>query len=143
MEYYFNTIVNDSFDAAIDKTTEALKKEGFGVISDIDMQAKFKEKLNTEFKKYRILGACHPPTAYKAVQVEDKIGTMLPCNILVIEQDHGVEIAAVNPVASMMAIQNPKLSPLAQEITEKLKKVIESLKVTSEDFSVVNVSDKL
>lgn len=137
MEYYFKTIMNDSFDAAITKTTEALKKEGFGVISDIDMQSKFKEKLNVDFKKYRILGACHPPSAYKAIQVEDKIGTMLPCNVLVIEQENGVEIAAVNPVASMMSIENPGLSSLAQEITEKLRKVIDSLKITSEDFSVV------
>lgn len=127
MEYYFSTTVPEAFEDAIVKTTEALKTEGFGVIADIDIQGKIKEKLGVDFKKYRILGACNPPSAYKALQVEDKIGTMLPCNVVVIEKENGTEIAAINPVASMMAIENPKLAPLAQEITDKLKRVISLL----------------
>jgi uncharacterized protein (DUF302 family) len=128
MEYYFNTIVNSGFEEAIAKTTEALKTEGFGIVSEIDMQSKLKEKLNVDFKKYKILGACNPAYAYKALQAEEKIGTMLPCNILIIDKENGTtEIAAINPIASMMAIQNDKLKPLAEEVTEKLKKVINRL----------------
>lgn len=125
MEYYFSKVIENDFDSAIAKTVEALKTEGFGVIADIDIQGKMKEKLGVDFKKYRILGACNPPAAYQALQVEDKIGTMLPCNVVVIDQGNGsTEVAAINPVASMMAIENPRLAPLAQEITNKLKKVI-------------------
>lgn len=102
MEYYFSKTINASFDEAIQQTTEALKTEGFGVISEIRMHDKLKEKLNVDFKRYTILGACNPPFAYKALQAEDKIGTMLPCNVLVIEQGpNNIEIAAVNPIASM------------------------------------------
>jgi uncharacterized protein (DUF302 family) len=129
MEYYFSKSLHDSFENCISKVTEALISEGFGIITEIDMQAKLKEKLGVNFKKYRILGACNPPLAYKALQAEDKIGTMLPCNILVIEQgENQIEIAAVNPIASMMAVQNSALEPLANEITEKLKRVINQLK---------------
>ncbi|MCX6287630.1 MAG: DUF302 domain-containing protein [Bacteroidetes bacterium] len=128
MDYYFSKILTVSFDEAIQKTTDALKTEGFGVISDIDIQAKLNEKLGVDFKKYRILGACNPGYAYKALQVEEKIGTMLPCNVIVIEQGDGkVEVAAVNPIASMMAIQNSILEPIAKEVTERLKKIIHSL----------------
>jgi len=128
MDYYFSKMLEASFDEAIQKTTEALKTEGFGVISDIDIRAKLNEKLGVEFKKYRILGACNPGYAYKALQMEEKIGTMLPCNVIVIEQGEGkVEVAAVNPVASMMAISNPALENIATEITQKLKTVINTL----------------
>ena len=128
MEYYFNTVLTASFDEAIQLTTEALKSEGFGIISDIDIQAKLNEKLGVSFKKYRILGACNPGYAYKALQAEEKIGTMLPCNVIVIEQANGqVEVAAVNPISSMMAVDNPELEPVARAVTEKLKKVIDSL----------------
>ena len=128
MEYYFSKTITASFDEAIARTTEVLKTEGFGLISDIDMQAKLKEKLGVDFKKYRILGACNPAYAYKALQAEEKIGTMLPCNILVIDRADGkVEIAAVNPIASMMAIDNPLIEPIAKEVTEKLQKVISAL----------------
>ncbi len=132
MEYYFNTVLTASFDEAIQLTTEALKSEGFGIISDIDIQAKLNEKLGVSFKKYRILGACNPGYAYKALQAEEKIGTMLPCNVIVIEQANGqVEVAAVNPISSMMAVQNPELEPVARAVTEKLKKVIDSLSRSS------------
>ena len=128
MEYYFSKTLNASFDEAIKIITEALKTEGFGVITEIQMHEKLKEKLNVDFKRYTILGACNPPFAYKALQAEDKIGTMLPCNVLVIEQGpNNIEIAAVNPIASMQAITNPALGDVAQQVTNKLKKVINSL----------------
>jgi len=128
MDYYFNKILTASFDEAIQSTTSALKAEGFGIISDIDIQAKLNEKLGISFKKYRILGACNPGFAYKALQAEEKIGTMLPCNVIVIDQENGqVEVAAVNPIASMMAIHNTELEPIAMDVTERLKKVIASL----------------
>ena len=128
MEYYFAKTLNVTFDEAIKLTTEALKSEGFGVISEINMHEKLKEKLGVDFKRYKILGACNPPLAYKALQAEEKIGTMLPCNVLVIEQGRNkIEIAAVNPVASMQAITNPALGDVALEVTNKLKKVIDNL----------------
>jgi len=128
MEYYFNKLLTSSFDEAIQRTTEALKTEGFGIISDIDIQSKLSEKLGVSFKKYRILGACNPGYAYKALQAEEKIGTMLPCNVIVVDKENGqVEVSAVNPGASMMAVHNPGLEPIAAEVTEKLKKVIASL----------------
>ncbi len=128
MEYYFSKTIKSSFEDAIIRATEVLKTEGFGVISDIDIAAKFREKLGVDFKKYRILGACSPSHAYKALQAEDKIGTMLPCNVTVIDKGNGeTEIAAVNPIASMMAIENPGLAPVAMEVTEKLKRVIQNL----------------
>jgi uncharacterized protein (DUF302 family) len=128
MEYYFSKTLNESFDEAIRLITEALKNEGFGVISEINMHEKLKEKLGVDFKRYKILGACNPPLAYKALQAEEKIGTMLPCNVLVIEQSrNNIEIAAVNPVASMQAITNPALGDVALEVTNKLKRVIDNL----------------
>lgn len=129
MEYYFSVKIAASFDEAVAKTVEALKTEGFGVISEINMHDKLKEKLQVDFKKYRILGACNPPLAYEALKAEDKIGTMLPCNVLVIEQAPGqIEVAAVNPIASMMAIENPGLAGTAGLVTEKLHRAIELLK---------------
>jgi len=129
MEYYFSTISNTNFDDTKAKIIEALKTEGFGVLTEIDMQLKLKEKLGVDFKKYQILGACNPAFAYKALQVEEMVGVMLPCNIVVMDKENGTtEVAAINPIASMMAIQNPALEPLANEITEKLKRVIELLK---------------
>jgi uncharacterized protein (DUF302 family) len=129
MGYYFSVRIAASFDEAVIKAVEALKTEGFGVITEIDMQQKLKEKLNVDFKKYKILGACNPPLAYEALKAEEKIGTMLPCNVLVIEQEPGItEIAAVNPVASMQAIQNEALAETAGLVTLKLQKAIDSLK---------------
>jgi len=128
MEYYFSKLLNVSFDEAVKLATDALKTEGFGVISEINIHEKLKEKLGVDFKKYKILGACNPSYAYKALQAEDKIGTMLPCNVIVIEQEQNkIEIAAVNPIASMQAISNPGLGEVALQVTSKLKKVIETL----------------
>lgn len=128
MDYYFSKTLTASFDEAVQRTTDGLKTEGFGIISEINIHEKFHEKLGINFRKYRILGACNPGYAYKALQAEEKIGTMLPCNVIVIDQENGqTEVSAVNPIASMMAIHNPALEPIAVEITEKLKRVIESL----------------
>jgi len=129
MEYYFSATLHTDFDDAVVKVTEALKTEGFGVLTEIDMQAKLKEKLGVDYKKYKILGACNPAFAYKALQAEEMIGVMLPCNIVVTDKEDGTtEVAAIHPIASMMAVQNPALEPLALEITEKIKRVINLLK---------------
>jgi uncharacterized protein (DUF302 family) len=128
MKYYFSKTVTLSFEDAIEKVIAELKKEGFGVLTDIDVKQTLKKKLDVDFKKYRILGACNPPFAYKALQVEDKIGTMLPCNVIVQEIDEGrVEVAAIDPVASMQAIANPALKDVAEKVQGKLKKVIENI----------------
>ena len=128
MEYYFSTRLRMDFDTANARVTEELGKEGFGVVTKLDLQEKFREKLGKEFRKYTILGACNPGYAFKALQVEEKIGTMLPCNILVIDREDGsIEVAAVNPVASMMAIENKDLAGLADDITNRLKHVIAHL----------------
>ncbi len=128
MKYYINKIILTDFEAAIAKVTEALKKEGFGVISDIDIQGKFKEKLNVDFRKYRILGACNPSIAFQALTNEDKIGTMLPCNVIVQEiGENQIEVAAVDPIASMQAIENEKMGSLALQVKATLQKVIDSL----------------
>jgi len=116
------------FNDAIDKVIDELKKEGFGVLTDIDVKATLKKKLDVDYHKYRILGACNPLFAYKALQAENKIGTMLPCNVIVQETENGkVEVAAVDPVASMQAIQNLELRDIANQVQAKLKKVIDSL----------------
>jgi uncharacterized protein (DUF302 family) len=128
MSYYFSKIVDYPFDQAIEKIITALKEEGFGILTDIDVKETLKKKLDVDFRNYRILGACNPPYAYKALQSEDKIGTMLPCNVIVQEtEDNKVEVAAIDPVASMQAIDNLELDKMAKEIGNKLKKVIEEL----------------
>jgi len=128
MKYYINKTINTDFETAIVRVTEALKKEGFGVISDIDIQEKLKDKLNVDFRKYRILAACNPPIAFQALSNEDKIGTMLPCNVIVQEiGDHTIEVAAVDPIASMQAIENEKLGPIASQVKVSLERVIDSL----------------
>lgn len=128
MNYYFNKTVKGTFEEVIDKVTQELKAEGFGILTEIDVTATLKKKLDVNFKKYRILGACNPPYALKALQAEDKIGTMLPCNVIVQEIEDGViEVAAVNPMASMQAVENEKLNDIANEITAMLENVIEKL----------------
>ena len=128
MEYYFSKTISGSFDDAIQKVTEALKAEGFGILTEIDIKATLKKKLDVDFYNYKILGACNPPYAYKALLAEDKIGTMLPCNVIVQEKIPGkVEVSAVDPSASMQAIENNTLADIATEIRGRLKKVIEQL----------------
>ena len=117
-----------SFDNAIERATEELQKEGFGILTEIDVKTTMKKKLDIDYPNYKILGSCNPPFAHKALQAEPLIGTMLPCNVIVREiKDGQVEVAAVDPLASMQAIQNPSLGEIAKEVQQKLKKVIDSL----------------
>lgn len=128
MNYNISKKVEGTFEGTIKKVTEELKKEGFGIISEIDLKEKFKEKLNVNFRNYKILGACNPALALKAIEQEDKIGTMLPCNILVQEHENGeVEVSAINPLASIGAVNNESLQSIAEEVTSKLKVVIENI----------------
>ena len=128
MNYYFNKILKEDFNSVIDRVTEELKKEGFGILTEIDVKETLKKKLDVDFKKYKILGACNPPYAHKALEAEDKIGTMLPCNVIVQEIEEGtVEVAAVNPMASMQAVENEQLKEVAEDITNRLEHVIDKL----------------
>ncbi len=129
MNYYFNKILQaKNFDEAIDQVTSALKKEGFGIVTEIDMKETLKKKIDVDFKKYKILGACNPHFAYKALQNEDKIGVFLPCNVVVEEHENGdIEVSAVDPVASMISVKNEALGGIATEIRQKLMNVIANL----------------
>jgi uncharacterized protein (DUF302 family) len=128
MSYYFHKALDVAFDAAVEKVKAELKKEGFGVLTDIDVRKTLNDKLGVDFRPYRILGACNAPFAYKALQAEDKIGTMLPCNVIVQELEPGkVEVAAIDPLASMAAVQNIDLGTIGLEVREKLKKVVAAL----------------
>lgn len=129
MSYYFNKVLKDkSFNEAIELVTAELKKEGFGILTEIDVKETLKKKIDVDFKKYKILGACNPHYAYKALQNEDKIGVFLPCNIIVEEHENGdVEVSAVDPIASMISVKNLALGSIANEIQLKLKKVIANL----------------
>ena len=128
MPYHFSKTLALPFDQAVSRVTEILKREGFGILTDIDVKATMKAKLGQEFRPYRILGACNPQLAYRALELEDKINTMLPCNVIVQEHAGGeVEVSAVDPVASMQAIANPGLAGVAKEVQAKLKRVIDGL----------------
>ena len=128
MSYHFSRKLDLAFDEAVDRVTAALQREGFGILTEIDVKQTLKAKLDLDFRNYRILGACNPPLAYKALQAEDKIGTMLPCNVIVQDTaEGGVEVSAVDPMASMQAIENPALAAIAEAVQGKLKTVIESL----------------
>lgn len=128
MKYYFSTTVDLPFDEAVERVTEALKEEGFGILTEIDVKETLKKKLDVDFPRYRILGACNPPFAHKALLQENRIGLMLPCNVIVRELPSGqIEIASVDPVASMQAVENPELAEVAHQIREKLRKVITHL----------------
>ena len=128
MAYYHSRIIKKSFEDAILSVIEALKKEGFGILSQINMSEKLREKLNVDFRKYMILGACNPPLAYKALLLEDKIGVMLPCNVIVQEKEAGeIEITAIDPTASMVAVGNNALLSIAAEVSKKLKNAINAV----------------
>lgn len=129
MSYYISTTIkNTTFKDAIEKTTAALKEEGFGVLTEIDLKATLKKKLDADFYNYTILGACNPQMAYQALKAENKIGTMLPCNVIVQEREPGiVEVSAVNPAASMMAVKNDSLGEIAKDVQKRLTKVIQSI----------------
>ncbi|GIK49924.1 MAG: hypothetical protein BroJett013_26210 [Alphaproteobacteria bacterium] len=128
MDYYFSRTLTTKFEDAVSRATEALKQEGFGVISDIDVAATLRAKLGVDFRNYRILGACNPALAYEALQLEDKIGLMLPCNVIVQERSEGyVEVAVIDPVASMLAIDNAGLKQAAATVRAKLEAAIARL----------------
>jgi len=128
MSYYFNKTLDVAFDEAVERVKAELKKEGFGVLTEIDVQKTLHDKLGVDFRPYRILGACNPPFAYKALLAEDKIGTMLPCNVIVQELEPGrVEVAAIDPLASMAAVQNIDLGTIGLEVREKLKSAVDAL----------------
>ena len=128
MNYYVSRSVSLDFDAAVAKTIEALKAEGFGVLTDIDIAATLRQKLGVEFRKYRILGACNPPLALKALSAEDKIGVMLPCNVIVQERaEGGVELAAIDPRAAMQRVGNPALAAVAEEVAERLARALHAV----------------
>ncbi len=128
MSYYNAKTVDISFDDAIGKITEELKKEGFGILTEIDVKETLKKKLDVDFRKYRILGACNPPFAHKALQAEKYIGALLPCNVVVQENEQGkIEISAVNPMESMKTVNNPELNEIANEISEKLQRALQNV----------------
>ena len=128
MSYHNTKIVQYSFDEAIAKVTEELKKEGFGILTEIDVKETLKKKIDVDFRKYKILGACNPPFAYKALQAEETLGVLLPCNVVVQEKEGGkVQVSIVNPMESMQAVKNPALEEIAAEVSSKLEKVLESL----------------
>jgi uncharacterized protein (DUF302 family) len=128
MTYYFSKTIDAGFDEAVGRTREALKAEGFGVITEIDVQKTLKTKIDVDFRRYLILGARNPAMAYEALQIEDKVGTMLPCNVVVQEREPGrVEIAAIDPVASMQAIENPGLTEKAEAVAAKLRSALERI----------------
>ncbi len=128
MSYYFAKTLTIGFNDAVQRTADALKREGFGIITDIDVRDTLKKKINEEFRDYRILGACNPSLAHEALQIEDKVGTMLPCNVVVQDVGNGrAEVAAIDPVASMQAIDSPRLRQAAEEVQRRLKRVIETL----------------
>jgi uncharacterized protein (DUF302 family) len=125
VNYCYSKVVALSFDEAIARVTEELGKEGFGVLTEIDVKATLRKKLDVDFRDYRILGACNPPYAYEALKAEERIGLMLPCNVIVrVTAEGETEVAAINPAASMAAVGNPALEPMGLEVGEKLKKVI-------------------
>lgn len=128
MSYYFSTRVSGPFAAALDRTRAELQGEGFGIIGEIDFAKTLKEKIGVDFRPYTILGACNPALAYEALKLEDKVGTMLPCNVVVQARKEGVEIAAIDPVASMKAIENEELALKAREVADRLRRVIDRLR---------------
>ena len=128
MSYYFSKLIEGDFADVVGRTREALKQEGFGVITEIDVQATLKSKIGVDFRPYLILGACNPAMAHEALQIEDKVGAMLPCNVVVQQRaDGAVEVAAIDPVASMQAIDNPALKEKAAAIADKLQKALRGI----------------
>lgn len=129
MSYHNSKTVSTNFEETIEKVTEELKKEGFGILTEIDVKETLKKKLDVNFRNYTILGACNPTLAYEALSEEENIGVMLPCNVIVQETDGGIiRVSAINPMESMKAVQNPNLEEIASTVSSKLAKVIENLK---------------
>jgi uncharacterized protein (DUF302 family) len=128
MDYYFSKVLSGTFDDALPRVIEALKKEGFGILSEIDVQAKMKEKLGIDFRRYMILGACSPPNAYRALQAEENIGLMLPCNVILYEKNGRTVVSVIRPTVAMQMIQNEELGKTAREVEEQLKKAFDAMK---------------
>ena len=128
MAYYSTKTVTRSFDETLAKLTDELKKEGFGILTEIDVKDTLKEKLNVDFRRYKILGTCNPPFAYEALQAEDKIGILLPCNVIIQETDDGqVEVSAIDPMETMKVVGNPNLAAIAEQVQAKLKRVVANI----------------
>jgi len=127
MTYYNSKIVDTNFEDTLNRVTEELQKEGFGVLTEIDVKATLKKKLDVDFRKYKILGACNPDFAYRALQVEENIGVMLPCNVIVHEKDDKVQVSVIDPLAAMYTVGNPLLNKVAEEVSEKLDKVLKQI----------------
>ena len=128
MAYYSTKTVARSFDETLAKLTDELKKEGFGILTEIDVKETLKKKLNVDFRRYKILGACNPPLAYQALQAEEKIGILLPCNVIIQEKGDGqVEVSAIDPMETMKVVGNPKLTALAEQVQAKLKRVVANI----------------
>ena len=127
MAYYFTKIVARSFEETLTKLTDELKKEGFGILTEIDVKETLKQKLNVDFRQYKILGTCNPPFAYQALQAEDKIGILLPCNVIIQEKGGQVEVSAIDPIETMKVVGNPELVTLAEQVQAKLKRVIANI----------------
>lgn len=139
MSYYINKVISGDFDETIQLVTELLKKEGFGILTEIDVDKILKEKLDVDFDRYKILGACNPEFAYQALSNENKVGTMLPCNVIVREASgKSIEVAAVDPFASMMAIENPSLKKIAVDVREKLTRVIRDVETKKDSHGTAN-----
>ncbi len=128
MSYFITKTTDFSFEEVLEKIPVELKKEGFGILTEIDVKETFKKKIDVDFRKYKILGACNPAFAYKALTFEDKLGVMLPCNIIVQEREDGkIEVSAINPMVSMETVKNPELQPIAGQVSDALKRVIEHI----------------
>lgn len=128
MKYYIAKTMSGDFSAVVDRVIEALKAEGFGVLTDIDVKATMRKKLDLDFRDYRILGACNPPLAHQALTADDKIGTMLPCNVIVPDLGGGqIEVAAINPAISMEQVGNSALKTIAKSVTDRLQRVIAAI----------------
>ena len=128
MAYYSTKTVTRSFDETLAKLTDELKKEGFGILTEIDVKETLKKKLNVDFRRYKILGACNPPLAYQALQAEEKIGILLPCNVIIQEKGNGqVEVSAIDPMETMKVVGNPKLAAIAEQVQAKLKRVVANI----------------
>jgi len=128
MSYYFTKVTSLGYEAALVSVQEELKKEGFGVITEIDVRETLKKKLNVDFRRYKILGACNPSFAHQALQIESRIGTMLPCNVIVQEREDGrIEVSAINPLESMKVVANPQLEQVGSQVAAKLKAIVDRI----------------
>ena len=128
IDYAFRTRLDLPYEQAVERVVAALKEEGFGVLTEIDVQATLKKKLNTDFRQYAILGACNPPLAHRALSTDLELGLLLPCNVIVYEEDGGSQVSIVDPISMLGVVENPELEPVASEARTRLRRVLETLK---------------